>query len=202
MAVACDPLVGDIVAAERSGALSPEEIPGLCLLLYIAGTETVADFIDNALVALAEHPEQRALLAAEPQRSAVAVEELLRFESPVQYQVRTATAPIELHGVDIPPSRRCGAPRTATSAAGSAPTRSISRASPGATWPSARASTIAWGRRWRGCRAAWCSRRRCARCRATGSPASPRGSPRTTRGGRPAGDRARLTAAPTRLDRC
>src|SRR6185312_14619821 len=76
--------------------------PGLCLLLYIAGTETVADFIGNALVALAEHPEQRALLAAEPRRSAAAVEELLRFESPVQYQVRTATFETELHGVTIP----------------------------------------------------------------------------------------------------
>ena len=99
---ASDDLLADVVAAERSGALSAGEIPGLCLLLYIAGTETVADFIGNALVALAEHPEQRALLAAEPQRAAAAVEELLRFESPVQYQVRIATAPIELHGVAIP----------------------------------------------------------------------------------------------------
>jgi cytochrome P450 len=97
-----DDLLADVVAAERSGALSAEEIPGLCLLLYIAGTETVADFIGNALVALAEHPEQRALLAAQPQRSAAAVEELLRFESPVQYRVRTATAQIELHGVAVP----------------------------------------------------------------------------------------------------
>jgi cytochrome P450 len=95
-------LLADVVASERSGALTADEIPGLCLLLYIAGTETVADFIGNALVALAEHPEQRALLAAEPQRSAAAVEELLRFESPVQYQVRTATAETELHGVAIP----------------------------------------------------------------------------------------------------
>ncbi len=98
-----DDLLADVVAAERSGALGADEIPGLCLLLYIAGTETVADFIGNALVALAEHPEQRALLAAEPQRSAAAVEELLRFESPVQYQVRTATAEAVLHGVSIPP---------------------------------------------------------------------------------------------------
>jgi cytochrome P450 len=97
-----DDLLADIVASERSGALTAGEIPGLCLLLYVAGTETVADFIGNALVALAEHPEQRALLAAEPQRSAAAVEELLRFESPVQYQVRTATAETELHGVAIP----------------------------------------------------------------------------------------------------
>jgi cytochrome P450 len=52
-------------------------------------------------VALAEHPEQRALLAARPQIAPAAVEELLRFESPVQYQVRTATADAELHGVTI-----------------------------------------------------------------------------------------------------
>jgi cytochrome P450 len=97
-----DDLLADVVASERSGALTADEIPGLCLLLYIAGTETVADFIGNALVALAEHPAQRALLAAEPQRAAAAVEELLRFESPVQYQVRTATAETELHGVAIP----------------------------------------------------------------------------------------------------
>ena len=69
-----DDLLADVVAAQRRGALTCDEIPGLCLLLYIAGTETVADFIGNALVALAEHPEQRALLTAEPQRSAAAVE--------------------------------------------------------------------------------------------------------------------------------
>jgi cytochrome P450 len=68
-----DDLLADVVAAERSGALSAEEIPGLCLLLYIAGTETVADFIGNALVALAEHPEQRALLAAQIELHGVAV---------------------------------------------------------------------------------------------------------------------------------
>jgi hypothetical protein len=83
-------LLADIVGAERRGELGPEEIPGLCILLYVAGTETVADFAGNALAVLAEHPEQRALLAAEPQRIPRAVEELLRFESPVQYQARTA----------------------------------------------------------------------------------------------------------------
>jgi cytochrome P450 len=97
-----DGLLADVAAGARRGHVAPEEIPGLCVLLYIAGTETVADFIGNALVALAEHPEQRALLAAEPERAATAVEELLRFESPVQYQVRTATAAAELHGTTIP----------------------------------------------------------------------------------------------------
>lgn len=97
-----DDLLGDVVGAQRRGHLDPAEVPGLCILLYVAGTETVADFIGNALTALAEHPDQRRLLAAEPERMPAAVEELLRFESPVQYQVRIATAAAELHGVTIP----------------------------------------------------------------------------------------------------
>jgi cytochrome P450 len=96
-----DDLLSDIVAGQARGELDEDELPGLCILLYIAGTETVADFIGNALVALAEHPHQRALLAAEPDRGAAAVEELLRFESPIQYQVRTATVHTELHGQTI-----------------------------------------------------------------------------------------------------
>jgi cytochrome P450 len=68
----------------------------------VAGTETVADFIGNALCVLAEHPGQRAVLAADPALGPAAVEELLRFESPVQYQVRTAVAATELHGITIP----------------------------------------------------------------------------------------------------
>jgi len=97
-----DDLLCDVVAAEERGELEAEEIPGLCILLYVAGTETVADFIGNALVVLAEHPEQRAMVAAKPALAPAAVEELLRFESPVQYQVRTATVATELHGVTIP----------------------------------------------------------------------------------------------------
>jgi hypothetical protein len=102
LAGARDDLLSDMVAAERRGELGPEEVPGLCILLYVAGTETVADFVGNALAVLAEHPDQRALLAAEPERIAAAVEELLRFESPVQHQARTATADLELHGARIP----------------------------------------------------------------------------------------------------
>jgi cytochrome P450 len=101
-----DDLLSDVVAAAGRGELDGEEIVGLCILLYIAGTETVADFIGNALVVLAEHLDQRALLAAEPGRAPAAVEELLRFESPVQYQVRTATADRELHGVTVPRGAR------------------------------------------------------------------------------------------------
>jgi cytochrome P450 len=101
-----DDLLSDIVAARERGELELSEIPGLCILLYVAGTETVADFVGNALVALAEHPDQRALLAADPALAPRAVEELLRFESPVQYQVRTATTDLDLHGTAIPAGAR------------------------------------------------------------------------------------------------
>jgi cytochrome P450 len=94
-------LLADVATAAREREIASEEVPGLCVLLFIARTETVADFIGNALIALAEHPQQRALLAAQPERMPAAVEELLRFESPVQYQVRTATLATELHGVQI-----------------------------------------------------------------------------------------------------
>ena len=96
-----DDLLSDVVAGQGRGELDEAELPGLCILLYVAGTETVADFIGNALVALAEHPDQRALLAAQPDLGGAAVEELLRYESPVQYQVRTATVATELHGQRI-----------------------------------------------------------------------------------------------------
>jgi cytochrome P450 len=95
-------LLADVATARREREIASEEVPGLCVLLFIAGTETVADFIGNALIALAEHPEQRALLAAEPERMPAAAEELLRFESPVQYQLRTATKDTELHGTTLP----------------------------------------------------------------------------------------------------
>jgi hypothetical protein len=75
----------------------------------------------------------------------------------------------------------CGAPPIATIAAGSAPTSSTSRASPSATSPSAKGSTIASAPRWRACRAASSSRRRCAPCRVTASTARWSASPRTTR---------------------
>jgi cytochrome P450 len=96
-----DDLLSDIVAGQTRGELDEAEPPGLCILLYVAGTETVADFIGNALVALAEHPDQRALLAAQRDLGGAAVEELLRYEPPVQYQVRTATVATELHGQTI-----------------------------------------------------------------------------------------------------
>jgi hypothetical protein len=95
-----DDLLSDIVAGAARGELDEAELPGLCILLYVAGTETVADFIGNALVALAEHPDQRAAgSAARPRRRRG--REAAALRSSVQYQVRTATVLTELHGQTI-----------------------------------------------------------------------------------------------------
>lgn len=86
--------------------LSDEMVLGLCLLLFAAGSETVSNFISNALVVLDRHPTARAEMFASPEDLPVAVEELLRFESPVQNLVRHTTRPVELHGAEVPADAR------------------------------------------------------------------------------------------------
>jgi cytochrome P450 len=71
-------------------------------VLFIAGTETVARMIGWAGSVLAEHPDQRAELAADPELIPNAVEELLRYEPPSPVQARWTTAPVEIHGTEIP----------------------------------------------------------------------------------------------------
>jgi cytochrome P450 len=101
-----DALTAIGLARLEGDALSDEVVLGLCVLLYGAGTETVSNFVSNALVVLANHPDARAELSAEPQGIAVAIEELLRFESPVQNIVRTTTRSLEIHGGEVPADSR------------------------------------------------------------------------------------------------
>jgi cytochrome P450 len=100
-------LLTDIVHAEFDGQRMPAEmVLGLSLLLYGAGSETVSNFTSNALVVLARHPEARAELFAEPAGIPVAIEELLRFESPVQNLARSTKKAITLHDQEIPADSR------------------------------------------------------------------------------------------------
>jgi cytochrome P450 len=71
-------------------------------VLFIAGTETVARLIGWAGSVLAEHPDQRAELAADASLIPNAVEELLRYEPPSPVQARWTTAPVQIHGTEIP----------------------------------------------------------------------------------------------------
>lgn len=94
-----DDLLSALVAAEESGdRLSTRELFGTTVLLLVAGNETTTKLLCNGLLALLRHPEQLALLRAEPKRIPGAVEELLRYDSPVQLTSRMVPEDRELRG--------------------------------------------------------------------------------------------------------
>jgi cytochrome P450 len=94
-----DDLMTALVHAEVDGEhLSEEELLGFCLLLLVAGHETTTNLLSNSAVLLAHHPESRQQLADNPDLMPAAVEELLRYDSPVQGLARTLTRPVNLHG--------------------------------------------------------------------------------------------------------
>ncbi|MGH3768430.1 MAG: cytochrome P450 family protein [Pseudonocardiaceae bacterium] len=99
-----DDLLSALVAV-RDGAdqLSEDELTSMASLLLTAGHETTANLIGNGALALLTHPEQLALLRAQPERLPAAIEELLRFDGPLQVATfRLSTEPIVIGGVTIP----------------------------------------------------------------------------------------------------
>jgi cytochrome P450 len=93
-----DPL-GRVAAG---GELTHREFAANAALLVGAGFETTVNLIGNGIVLLLEHPQQLALLRDDPSLWPAAVEEILRFESPVQMLVRTARRDAEIAGERIP----------------------------------------------------------------------------------------------------
>jgi cytochrome P450 family 142 subfamily A polypeptide 1 len=97
-----DDLVSILVHAEIDDErLSEEELIFESLLLLVGGNETTRNVIAGGMEALIRHPEQRAKLVADPSKIPVAVEEMLRWVSPVLNMKRTATRDVELHGEKI-----------------------------------------------------------------------------------------------------
>jgi hypothetical protein len=86
---------------EGGVALETEEIVTMCLLLLAAGHETTANLIGNGTLALLEHPRQLEWLAHNPQQAPQAVEELLRYDSPVQVASRIAREDLVLGGAEV-----------------------------------------------------------------------------------------------------
>ncbi|OBG88787.1 cytochrome [Mycobacterium sp. E802] len=82
--------------------LDDVEITGFAVLLGGAGAETVTKLIGNAAVMFSRHADQWQALRANRELIPAAVEELLRYDAPAQYAVRSATRDVELHGVTIP----------------------------------------------------------------------------------------------------
>jgi cytochrome P450 len=98
-----DDLLTRLVAAEVDGErLTQHEILGFFQLLVVGGQETTANLINNAILCLLENPDQLARLRDAMHLLPSAIEEVLRFRSPLQWMMRTPKREVELHGVVIP----------------------------------------------------------------------------------------------------
>ena len=98
-----DDLLTGLLAAEDEGdRLSELELLDQVLLLYVAGHETTVNLIGNATLALLRQPDQLARLRSDPELEAGAVEELLRYDSPVQFSRRITTAELDVDGTAVP----------------------------------------------------------------------------------------------------
>ena len=92
-------LVSAVANAQVDGVgLSEWEIVGFNILLLIAGNETTTNLLGNLLNLLADRPELWRRLRAQPELIDAAIEEILRYDSPVQFLMRTATEDVVLHG--------------------------------------------------------------------------------------------------------
>jgi cytochrome P450 len=97
-----DILTGLIEAEETGDRLTSEEIQAQVVLLYIAGHETTTNLIGNGLTNLFRFPEQMDLLRADPGLDANAVEEVFRYDSPVQFTRRVNREPLKVGDITIP----------------------------------------------------------------------------------------------------
>ncbi|MGP3958846.1 cytochrome P450 family protein [Nonomuraea sp. 3N208] len=98
-------LASALVAAadDEDGVLSGRELVGMLNLLLVAGHETTVNLIGNGMAALLRHPDQLALLRAQPDLLPSAIEEMLRYDGPVEQGTgRTAVEDIQIGGVTIP----------------------------------------------------------------------------------------------------
>ena len=101
-----DDLLSALIRAEDDGdVLSDHELIDNVTLLYLAGHETTVNLIGNGTNALLDHRDQLERLVADPTLDANAVEELLRFDSPVQFSRRIALEPFEVDGHRVEPGQ-------------------------------------------------------------------------------------------------
>jgi len=97
-----DDLVSRLVEAEDEGdKLTADETKVMLRLLLAAGNETTTNLIGNGMRALLDHPQQLALLRERPELATAAVEELLRYDSPVQVDGRMTVRDAEVGGTTV-----------------------------------------------------------------------------------------------------
>lgn len=85
-----DDLIGRLAGIDAAGAPTDQEIATVGAMMLFAGHGTTTNLIGNAVLALLRHPDQLELLRRDPDRVPAAIEELLRYDSPVQITVRNA----------------------------------------------------------------------------------------------------------------
>jgi cytochrome P450 len=96
-----DDLIGRMVAANRDGSMTNDEVAAACVLLLIAGNETTMRLITNMTLALGRFADQQELVVDDRSRVAAAVEETLRFDSPVQLLFRATKSPVVVGDVEL-----------------------------------------------------------------------------------------------------
>lgn len=100
-------LLSTLVAAEENGTfLAEQELLSTCAMLLFGGHETTTNLIANAVHSLLSHPAELERLREAPDAIPNAIEEVLRFESPVQRMGRIAKTDLEIGGVRIPAASR------------------------------------------------------------------------------------------------
>jgi cytochrome P450 len=97
-----DDLVSRLVLANEDGTVTDDELLASCVLLLVAGNETTTNLISNALLALARHPDQWRRVVDDRSLIPNAVEEILRFDAPVQSSLRVTTEETSLGRATIP----------------------------------------------------------------------------------------------------
>ncbi len=98
---ATDDLIGRMVEANQDGSMSDVEVAAACVLLLIAGNETTMRLITNMALALGRFPDQQRRLLEDRSLAPSAVEETLRYDSPVQMMFRGAKEALEVGGVEL-----------------------------------------------------------------------------------------------------
>jgi cytochrome P450 len=97
-----DDLISLLVSGESGERLQPIALVQFVTLLLVAGNETTTNLIGNATSALLDHPEQLARVAADPALIPSLIEEVLRYDAPIQLVFRNALADVQIGGVTIP----------------------------------------------------------------------------------------------------
>lgn len=96
-----DDLLSALIQAEEQGdRLSPAELLSFVILLYVAGHETTVNLIGNGTLALLRNPDEMRRWAADPSLDTGAIDELLRFDGPVQQTVRVPMVDVTYPGLD------------------------------------------------------------------------------------------------------